>query len=238
MFLFYCDEQDDHGLRYSAVVCLIIHSSNVSPYRDALVAGLRKVFCRAPKDATPFPTLHAARLPSELSDDKKVELFGVFAECIAAYSTGLIRIGYHWTEETKEFLGKQMGFQRGARLASYMHMRHVVAQMNHAPKCFVQEFDQQNHGLFDPMLNTVDLVEQQTQMKLGGFNALKYLDDTVGYYYAPKRDHMLYATDFASYYLLQKDKTNTTDFQKRLLDVFRKVEHKILANEVLSMVRH
>ena len=104
--------------------------------------------------------------------------------------------------------------QRASRLASFHDIQTVLYSLNYHPIALVQEYDESTHKDFERLLNVSGEFERNSGNPMPEFHLYSRV---IGHYYAPKRDHMLYAADFVAYYFKIKGEANPGDFKKRLL---------------------
>ncbi len=217
MYLAYCDEQDDHLHRYSAAVACVFRDQDAVDYRKDLIIGLRRIFRRSETDARPFPVLHASELPQELNDKDRISLFCLVLDCTSQYCRAVYRVGYHWSDSHVSGLFSAKGGQQQARIASYSTLQHELSQLDFKPLVFVQEYDKSTHERFSEALNRVENIEQLEQLAFLNGRCANHLSDVLGYHYAPKRDHLLYAVDFVAYLLKIRDEGKPSEFKRKLI---------------------
>lgn len=240
MFLAYCDEQDCHERKYSAAIACVFQAGNAPLFREHLVSGMRRIFNRAPDNASPFPTLHASKLPADLDDEGKIDLFRHIIEGVKAHCSLIYRIGYSWEDPHMSgfaeggLSGKTSNRIIGCRLAAYSHLRHELAFSGMSPIALIQELDHRNFNSFDSLLNFTSNIEKMLQFKsITGKSDFAALENVIGYFYTSKRDHLTYAADFSAYLLKIQSERDTSEFKKKLLMAAPDISSIIVQNRIV-----
>jgi len=122
---------------------------------------------------------------------------------------------------------------QSARLAAYTHLKHEISQLNLSSLCFLQEMDAQNHTRYLPFLSFRESQEQTIQLELLGYDFCNHLNNVVGYYFAPKDDHLIYAVDFVAYYLRLRSKGCVTSFQRDMLSSSPDLSPLIMRDQII-----
>ena len=93
--------------------------------------------------------------------------------------------------------------------------------------------DAQSHAKYLPFLSFKNNQEQMIQLELLGHDFHNHLDNVVGYYFAPKDDHLMYAVDFVAYYLRLRSKNCITAFQRDMLSSSPDLSPLILRDQII-----
>lgn len=234
MYCIYADEQDCDKEKYSAAIALIFPASIVSEFRFNLISRMRKIFEKGEADATPFPVLHASSLPVSLEEPKKIELFSAVIEEASKVCVGIYRVGYHWNDNQIAGIFAPTKIEN-ARICSFTTLQQEMSQATLRPNLIIQEYDATRHKASDPWLNRTENLEQLTQLQLLGHDFHNHLSENIGYYYAPKRDYQMYATDFVAYYLKLLQREQTSDFQRSLIEAAPNIDRLICRNEIVPL---
>jgi hypothetical protein len=235
LHIVYVDEQDDERQRYSSYTACAFNTDKMHDYKISLFKGLREIFERADDDARPFPILHANALPAELDDRNKANLCKLFCELISKNCSLVYRVDYSW-DHAKVARGLLPSFesrQLNARLLSLATLQHDVWQKLDGLVLFVYELDIQNVRRFEQFYNYSQHAETSWQLELlTGEAAYSIPSRVIGSLYCNKKDHFIYAADFASYQLYLLGKPSLSAFQLSCRGSER-FQHLVFRNEII-----
>jgi hypothetical protein len=237
MKLVYMDECDDEERKNSSVTACIFDDSKAADYRAYVVGRMRAVFRRSENDCTPYPILHASALPQELDDNHKIELFGIFADALLKFGDGVVRVGYAWQHPVfnKPWILTRYTAKLQARQIALLDVQQHVWRKSPKPLIFLYEQGFSNFDFIDGAYNMAVSHDIRTQIdELEGAETVPDLSGVVGSYYSRKHDHFMYAADFASYWLHLSEKTQPSEFQRHLINVFEPARSLVKRNEIHS----
>lgn len=235
----YLDESDDRELGYSAFTAVIFEDGAIAPYRDFLVQRFRTIFGRNQNEALPFEHLHASELPHQFSDEQKVAVFDAFAEAAAGYASGVYRVGYGWETSVVQSWCRQpqrLSPANASRVLSLSTISFSLMQVLPGRMCFVCELDRNNFDKLELLYNYTNLHHQDLQLRAISTVYGKHpplLEKVIGNLYAPKRDMLTQAADFASYQLKICYSDNKSAFKTRITTSVQRYSHLILRNDII-----
>ncbi|MDM7932797.1 hypothetical protein [Tabrizicola sp.] len=241
MKLVYLDETESTDLKRSSVAACIFRPDRALEYRKNLLFRLRDVFERNSNDATPFPVLHATKLPEDLSREKRLKLFLAVYSSIGDFAESIGRAGYSWNRQifTKhKWISARFDPKIQARGAA---LRTVVLRTWHGSEEEILYFLEQGFSGSEYIELCYDLnVSLQAHTQLDILSPDQIEEEPLisghkriaGTYFSRKGDLIQSASDFVAYGFHLSDKTERTSFQEEILNSFEIVRSLVRFDEV------
>lgn len=238
MLLAYIDESENwtSGLRYTAATSAVFQEDDLVDFRRDLVVALNDVMFGEVHDSTKIgrlPVLHAAELPSEINDQKKIELFKIIFRLVLKYKIKIFRVGYFDESAAPIFTS------RDERIASCLwNIVYPIQSIVNSSICYIYELNNsvrlKTNSYNDSYMQ--ELIWQNDAIRRSV--SIENYENIVGKFYCDKHNHHMYVADFCGYALSQRMKLNPTEFQRKIFECLTEISDFIMMDRIIYLNDH
>ena len=196
-------------------------------FRSFMVEGLHRLLPSWNGEPHNLEFLHASKLPEELSDSQKAELFDLVNEAVHVHGGRVFRLGYYNDSVHQTILDHRVARNTLPLAFAISNLQQILLRFSSGPFVSVYELNISSLKHLDLYYNDTDLHLDKMQVS-GATNSAKWLanynGDSLGTFYATKRNIHLWAVDFIAWQLNIRHRNSPTSFQKGCMLKFDRVD--------------
>lgn len=209
--------------QFTAVIALLLDEHPMEHFRSFIVEGLHRLLPDWDGIPSSLDSLHASDLPTNLTDEQKATLFDLVNEATVHHSAKIFRLGYYNDSIHQTLIDERIAKNNLPLAYSAQRLHYILLRYLSQPFVSVFEHNRTAFDAVDRYFNDTDLHLEKSQVS-ASTNAMKWLleynGDSLGTFYAPKRNIHLWAVDFIAWQLKIRHEKRSSDFKDSCMRKF------------------
>jgi hypothetical protein len=221
--------------KFTAVIALLLDERPMELFRSFIVEGLHRLLPEWNGIPSNLESLHASDLPRGLTDEQKASLFDLVNEATSYHSGKIFRLGYYNDSIGQTLFDEKVAPNNLPLAYSAQRLHYILLRYLSQPFVSIFEHNRTAFDAIDRYFNDTDLHLEKSQVS-GSTNAMKWLleynGDSLGTFYAPKRNIHLWAVDFIAWQLKIRHEKRSSEFKNSCIRKFDRIDDCIYLDAV------
>lgn len=214
---------------------MLLDERPMEHFRSSIVEGLHRLLPDWNGMPSSLDSLHASDLPRSLTDEQKASLFDLVNEAIRHHSAKIFRLGYYNDSIHQTLIDEKVAKSSLPLAYAVQRLHYILLRYLSQPFVSVYELNRASFNAIDRYFNDTDLHLEKSQVS-GSTNAMQWLldynGDSLGTFYAPKRNIHIWAVDFVAWQLKIRHEKRSSDFKKSCMRKFDLISECIYLDAV------